>query len=274
MGRMRCVIYILRPATCSSASETEATSTWRKPSSSAASLSGDGAAWGVRAAEGHTRAATPPIKMPEGSAQRRKNWERGMAGEAVMVSLPMREIARTLALLSRPHQSDVRFNSIEEVWSSTTGAGCYMVSRDFIVMGRCLRTLHAARRTCLAAAGVISCAGLFVFNLISSTGTSPGDRTGSREAEQPLALGRQLFENRCAPCHGLDGRGGERALDIATRAAAQRRSDAAIAHSIKAGMPSAGMPAFSTLDDSNLRALVAYLRFLQGRTRVTKLPGD
>ena len=131
-------------------------------------------------------------------------------------------------------------------------------------MGHCSRTLHAAGRTWLAAAGIISCAGLFILNLISSAGTSPKDRT----------LGRQLFKNHCAACHGLDGRGGERAPDIATRVAAQRRSDAAIAHSIKAGTPSAGMPAFSTLDDSNLRALVAYLRFLQGRTRVTKLPGD
>ena len=149
-----------------------------------------------------------------------------------------------------------------------------MVSRDSIAMGHGSRTLHPARRACFAAAGIISCAGWFILNLISSTATSPGDRTGAHEAEQPLALGRQLFENRCAACHGLDGRGGERAPDIATRAAAQRRSDAAIAHSIKAGMPSAGMPAFSTLDDSSLQALVAYLRFLQGRTRVAKLPGD
>jgi putative heme-binding domain-containing protein len=72
----------------------------------------------------------------------------------------------------------------------------------------------------------------------------------------------------------LDGRGGERAPDIATRAAAQRRSDAAIARIIGAGIPSAGMPAFPTLDDSALHSLVAYLRFLQGKTGVAKLPGN
>jgi putative heme-binding domain-containing protein len=34
------------------------------------------------------------------------------------------------------------------------------------------------------------------------------------------------------------------------------------------------MPASPTLDDSTLRSLVAYVRFLQGQTSVAKLPGD
>jgi putative heme-binding domain-containing protein len=125
-----------------------------------------------------------------------------------------------------------------------------------------------------AAAGPLFCAAFFILNLITSAGQSPTDAAGLHQAEPRLALGRQFFENRCVGCHGLDGRGGERAPDIATRAAAQRRSDAAIAHIIKAGIPSAGMPAFSTVDDSGVKALVAYLRFLQGRTAIAKLPGD
>jgi putative heme-binding domain-containing protein len=108
---------------------------------------------------------------------------------------------------------------------------------------------------------------LFISDLTSSKGGSP-------QVEQPLVLGKQFFENRCAGCHGLDGRGGERAPDIATRAATQRRSDAAIAHTIRAGIPSVGMPASPTLDDSTLHSLVAYVRFLQGQTSVAKLPGD
>ncbi len=135
------------------------------------------------------------------------------------------------------------------------------------MMGYSARTLRFAGRTILAAAAILFCVVFLFSDLISAKGGSP-------QAEQPLALGRQIFENRCAGCHGLDGRGGEHAPDIATRATAQRRSDAAIALTIRTGIPSVGMPAFSTLDDSTLRSLVAYVRFLQDRTSVVKLPGD
>jgi len=97
---------------------------------------------------------------------------------------------------------------------------------------------------------------------------------GAPQSERPIADGRQVFENRCAACHGIDGRGGERAPDIATSAKTQRRSDAALAQVINNGVPSAGMPAFSTLDASTSRALVRYLRFLQGKTGSAALPGN
>ena len=134
-------------------------------------------------------------------------------------------------------------------------------------MNHSAKTLRLAGRASLPAACIFFCAALFISDLTSAKG-------GASQAEQPLAVGRQIFENRCAGCHGLDGRGGERAPDIASRVATQRRSDAAIAHTIRAGIPSVGMPASPTLDDSTLRSLVAYLRFLQGRTSVAKLPGD
>src|SRR5712672_1990469 len=97
---------------------------------------------------------------------------------------------------------------------------------------------------------------------------------GAKQAERSIADGRQVFESRCAGCHGMDGRGGERAPDIATSAKTQRRSDSALAVIINNGIPSAGMPAFSTLDASTSRALVKYLRFLQGRTGSAALPGN
>ena len=97
---------------------------------------------------------------------------------------------------------------------------------------------------------------------------------GAPQSERSIADGRQVFENRCAACHGIDGRGGERAPDIATSAKTQRRSDSALAQIINNGVPSAGMPAFSTLDASTSRALVRYLRFLQGKTGSAALPGN
>src|SRR5712672_2086481 len=96
----------------------------------------------------------------------------------------------------------------------------------------------------------------------------------AKQSERSIADGRQIFENRCAGCHGIDGRGGERAPDIATSAKTQRRSDSALAQIINHGIPAAGMPSFSTLDVPASRALVKYLRFLQGKTASAALPGN
>ena len=97
---------------------------------------------------------------------------------------------------------------------------------------------------------------------------------GAAQSERLIADGRQVFENRCAGCHGIDGRGGERAPDIATSAKTQRRSDSALAQIINDGIPAAGMPSFSAMDASTTRALVRYLRFLQGKTGSAALPGN
>lgn len=125
------------------------------------------------------------------------------------------------------------------------------------------RCTHFPTSTLAAAAAVLLCVIPFV-----------ASATGDGQAEAPLALGRQFFENRCAGCHGLDARGSERAPDIATRAAVKRQTNAVLARSIRAGIPSRGMPAFSTMDDSSMRSLLAYLRFLQGQTGVAHLAGN
>jgi cytochrome c oxidase cbb3-type subunit III len=91
---------------------------------------------------------------------------------------------------------------------------------------------------------------------------------------QSIADGRQFFENRCAGCHGIDGRGGERAPDIATAPKVQQRSDSALEEVITNGIPSRGMPAFRTIDAPTTRALIQYVRFLQGKTGSASLPGN
>jgi putative heme-binding domain-containing protein len=72
----------------------------------------------------------------------------------------------------------------------------------------------------------------------------------------------------------LDGRGGERAPDVATRASVRRRSDADLFRIIQRGMPTAGMPSFATLESSRINALVSYLRLLQGKRGGSKVAGD
>jgi cytochrome c oxidase cbb3-type subunit 3 len=123
---------------------------------------------------------------------------------------------------------------------------------------------------------IVAAAGALLIAAAHGLGVKEGAPrpSGVEQSERSIADGRQVFESRCAGCHGIDGRGGERAPDIATPAKTQRRSDSALAQIINGGIPSAGMPAFSTLDASTTQALVKYLRFLQGKTGSAALPGN
>jgi cytochrome c oxidase cbb3-type subunit 3 len=119
----------------------------------------------------------------------------------------------------------------------------------------------------------LSCRRLVVATVLSLTFLLVGTVLGSRLAEESPAEGRQIFEQRCAGCHGLDGRGGERAPDIATNAKTQRRSDDELFRIVEKGVPGTGMPSFASLGSST-KNVVTYLRFLQGKTGAAKLPGD
>ena len=87
-------------------------------------------------------------------------------------------------------------------------------------------------------------------------------------------LGRAVFEPNCAGCHGLDGRGGEKGPDIATRPEISGRSDDEILAILRHGIPGAGMPAFSGLGDAKLHAVVRHLRSLQGLNAKTVVAGN
>jgi len=96
----------------------------------------------------------------------------------------------------------------------------------------------------------------------------------TKQEERSLGSGRQIFESRCASCHGLDGRGTERGPNIANDAKVQRRTDAALQRTIQDGIPEAGMPAFFTTDDITAKSVVAYVRFLQGRRESSRVLGN
>jgi cytochrome c oxidase cbb3-type subunit 3 len=89
-----------------------------------------------------------------------------------------------------------------------------------------------------------------------------------------LAGAKKAYMTSCAGCHGLDGRGGERAPDIVTRRSALQRSDATILKILEKGIPNSSMPGFSFLSVETRRSLVEYLRQLQGGDEAAKLPGD
>jgi cytochrome c oxidase cbb3-type subunit 3 len=103
---------------------------------------------------------------------------------------------------------------------------------------------------------------------------TPKQPPSQKTVKQVSTRGKQTFASTCANCHGLDGRGGERAPNIAENAKVQRLSDAQIAHIVENGVPGTGMPAFHSLETTDVKAVVTYLRTLQGTKQMVKLPGD
>ncbi len=85
--------------------------------------------------------------------------------------------------------------------------------------------------------------------------------------------GLQIFTSACAGCHGLDAKGGERAPNLAA-GAVQQLPDREIFRIVKNGIPGTAMPAFHSLGDGELHALVKYLRALQGGGPAMAVPGN
>jgi len=88
------------------------------------------------------------------------------------------------------------------------------------------------------------------------------------------AEAQQAFAANCAGCHGLDGKGGERAPDIVTRPKVRELSDAQLFEILQIGVPRTSMPPFSYLGEPAIHSLVSHLRTLQGNPSAAALPGD
>jgi cytochrome c oxidase cbb3-type subunit 3 len=123
-----------------------------------------------------------------------------------------------------------------------------------------------------AAALIFFAACVLVLQASAQNTKSPArkNQAGDSAAED----GRKAFESVCATCHGLDGRGGERGPNIATRAEVQQLSDQETLHVLQTGIPVAGMPAFGALGVPKINAVLAYLRVLQGGGKASPIPGD
>jgi len=93
-------------------------------------------------------------------------------------------------------------------------------------------------------------------------------------AQQKTVRGDRLFSANCAACHGSDGHGGERAPSIATLRSVISLSNADLEGIVGKGISGVGMPAFGYLGDPQVRAIVAYVRTLQGKGPSMKISGD
>jgi mono/diheme cytochrome c family protein len=76
-----------------------------------------------------------------------------------------------------------------------------------------------------------------------------------------VAGGQKLFRERCATCHGEDGRGSAKGPDL-TEAGVQAQTDGAIFWKISSGNSRRGMPTFSILPELQRWQLVLHLRAL------------
>ncbi|MGB8948922.1 MAG: c-type cytochrome, partial [Candidatus Sulfotelmatobacter sp.] len=102
---------------------------------------------------------------------------------------------------------------------------------------------------------------------------SPDSQEPTR-ALKPDIRGKNIFEAKCATCHGLDGLGGEHAPDIIRRPAVKALSDQTLLGLIHDGIPEEGMPSFPSIGQEGGQAVVAYIRFLQGKSAGDSAPGD
>jgi cytochrome c oxidase cbb3-type subunit 3 len=117
--------------------------------------------------------------------------------------------------------------------------------------------------------------GIVLVVLVLGLSFSPAQRgSHSKNPGNPGLLGRNTYNSSCAACHGLDGHGSDKAVNIGAGADAQHFSDAQLSGIIAEGVPGTGMPAFRNLSARQVQAVVQYLRSLQGRAESRSLPGD
>jgi len=120
-------------------------------------------------------------------------------------------------------------------------------------------------------------AALLAAVLLTALGAAGGVASAARPAATPgradadvMARVTRAFADRCAVCHGADGRGGERGPDIITAPRASSRPLAEIERIITEGVPAGGMPP-SGLPAREVAELARHVRALAsaGRTPIT-----
>lgn len=99
---------------------------------------------------------------------------------------------------------------------------------------------------------------LCAFILLGTTFPVDGAQAG------PSNLGGQRFVEFCAGCHGADARGGDKAPSLVSSPNTTSASEIDLIRIVREGTRG-GMPPFAQIGDTNIEAIVHYLRVLQGQ---------
>jgi cytochrome c oxidase cbb3-type subunit III len=99
---------------------------------------------------------------------------------------------------------------------------------------------------------------LAIFLLILLAGM-PAEAQAQRDGAD---RGLQQFMANCSGCHGADGKGGDKAASIATTLSVMKLSDEELSRIVRDGTGQ-GMPSFAQISDTNITAVVRYLRTLE-----------
>ena len=122
----------------------------------------------------------------------------------------------------------------------------------------------------LLVVALLWCTGVFQI----SASFAQQKHSGKHGLKAASVIGQSTFNSSCAGCHGLDGRGSDKAVNISGSARVRHMSDGQLAGIIANGIPGTGMPGFHSLSAPQVHAVVAYVRSLQGRVESRTLPGD
>lgn len=99
-------------------------------------------------------------------------------------------------------------------------------------------------------------------------------KTSANAAPGNSPRGAQIFASSCAGCHGFDGKGTQRAPNIATNPVIQKLSQKELAEILLNGVPGTGMPSFRSLGAGSIRAVADYVQSIEGKGGSLPLPGD
>ena len=83
-----------------------------------------------------------------------------------------------------------------------------------------------------------------------------------RQAGSSISEGKEVFDRRCATCHGASGEG-DLAKEISNSDFLAAASDRFLLETIMKGRSNTGMPSWSRLSDRELGSLISFLRSLQ-----------
>jgi len=117
---------------------------------------------------------------------------------------------------------------------------------------------------------------LFVFHVPRAAGQEGEAAQAPPSSARPAApadpqQGKNLFEENCSVCHGVNA-GGEEGPDL--RGVPASLGDAAVQNIIRRGLSGTAMPGFFNISETGAASIVAYLRTLNGSETSGTSSGD